>query len=95
MQTWLIVALLAIAGGAIACLFGICKAIEKLTEGVFFIRTELTKLNAKLEGAEVAKKENSPKPSGQYEPDPFFEAAIDDAFERLKIGIAKPQSDKG
>jgi hypothetical protein len=95
MQTWLIVVLLAMTGGAIACLFGICKAIEKLTQGVFFIRTELTKLNAKLEGAEVAKKAESPKPTGQYESDPFFEAAIDDAFERLKIGITKPQSNKG
>ena len=39
------------AGCAIGCLLGICRAIEKLVKGISSIEAELTKMNTKLEAA--------------------------------------------
>ncbi len=58
--------LVVLGGSAIGCLFGIYRTIGKLSDAVFSVRLELTRLNSKLEKIEVA------------EPDRFFEAAIRD-----------------
>ena len=93
MSTWQITVLFALAGCAIGCLLAIRKAIERLSEGIFFIRTELTKINSKLEAVEAVNREDPKKPMEQHEPDDAFaaiEAAISN-FEKLKrVDSTKP-----
>jgi len=92
MLTWQIAVLLVLAGCAVGCLLGIFKAIQRLSEGVFFIRTELTKLNSKLETVEAVNRDDLKKPIGQHEPDDSFEAieAAISNFEKLKrVDITK------
>ncbi len=91
MSTWQIIVFLGTAGCAIGCLFGIFKSIEKIGQGVFGIRAELTKINAKMEGIEVVNNTGPEKPMDQYEPSlADIEAAISN-FEKLKrIDLTKP-----
>lgn len=86
MAIWQIIAVFAMASFTIGCLLGICIAVFKLAKGMKVISGELVKLNAKLEGIEVANREDSTKPSGQSGVDPLFadlESAISN-FEKLK-----------
>ncbi len=53
MSTWQITVLFVMAICAIGCLFGICRAIEKLAKGIHSLGAELTKVNAKLERIEA------------------------------------------
>ncbi len=76
MATWQMIVLFVLAGGGIGCLFGICKAIEKLSNAIFSIRIELTRLNAKLDGVQVTESDHS------------FEAAIRDIENLVKKGAA-------
>jgi hypothetical protein len=86
MAIWQIIALFAMACFAIGCLLGICIAVSKLAKGIKAISGELAKLNEKLEGIEVANREDSTKQSGQSSVDPLFadlESALSN-FEKLK-----------
>lgn len=80
MFTWQMIASFVLAVCAIGCLLGICSAIKRLSEGVFFIRTELTKINSKLESVEVANSRNLNESDESFE---AIEAAIS-SFEKLK-----------
>jgi hypothetical protein len=75
MSTWQIVVIFAMAGCAIGCLVGICRAIDKLTKAVFSLRTELTKIDAKLESIEPVKGDDAELEA--------IEAAVS-GFEKLK-----------
>lgn len=94
MSTWQITAIFALAACAIGCLLGICKAIERLSESIKFIRTELTKIDSKLEAVEVVNnRDDLKKPVDQNEADHSLEAleAAISSFEKLKrIDITKP-----
>jgi len=84
METWQVIALFALTAGAIGCLLGIRKAVERLTEALYFVRTELTRINAKLVTVEAANKEDAN--TRVEEPDTSLEAietAISN-FEKLK-----------
>ena len=84
MYTWQIIVLFALTACAIVCLLAIRKAVERLTEAIFFVRTELTRINAKLVAVEAVNKDDSHKPL--EDPDPSLEAietAISN-FEKLK-----------
>ncbi len=59
MATWQMIVFMALAGSMIACLFGICKAIEKLSNGIASIRLELTRMNTKLERIEIDESDHS------------------------------------
>jgi hypothetical protein len=82
MPTWQITLLFAMAGCAIVCLLGICRAVEKLVKGILSIRAELTKMNAKLESVEAVKGDDTELEA--------IEAAVSD-FEKLKrIDLTRP-----
>ena len=82
MSTWQIIVLFAMAGCAIGCLLGICRAIEKLAKGIFSIGAEITKMNAKLESIDAVNRDDISLEG--------VEAAISN-FEKLKrIDSAKP-----
>ncbi len=86
MYTWQITISVVLAVGAIGCLLGICKAIQRLTEAIFFIRMELTKINSKLDAVEVGNRDDLKKPTEQNQVDDSFEvieAALSN-FEKLK-----------
>ncbi len=84
MSTWQIIVLLALAGCAVGCLIGICRAIEKLAKGVVSIGIQLTKMNSKLESIEAVNGDDPKKSMDQYEPGlEDIEAAISN-FEKLK-----------
>lgn len=85
--------LFGLTAGAIACLLGIYRAVQRLSEALFLIRTELTRINSKLERIEVVDTNASSKPFASYDADPVFEAAIDRAFERLQTGGEKESAD--
>jgi hypothetical protein len=92
MSTGHLVILIAISGCVVACLLGICKAVEKLAKGVFVVGNELKKLGAKLESVEAVSKDDSAKPKSEDEPDSSFEAieAAISNFEKLKrIDLSK------
>jgi hypothetical protein len=98
MSIWVILILLALASCMIGCLFGIFKATERLANGIFSIRTELVKMNAKLERIEAVSGEDSQRPMTQQESDveaiEAIEAAISN-FESLKrIDLANPLENK-
>jgi len=90
MVTWQAIVLFALAGCAIGCLLALRKAVERLSEGVFFIRTELTKLNSKLDAVEAVNRDHAK--GAIEEPDTSLEAieAAISNFEKLKrIDIEK------
>ncbi len=95
MSTWQTIILLGMAGCALGCLFGIFKSIERLGEGIFGIRTELTKMNAKVESIEAANKAGPEEPTDKDEPDlADIEAAVSN-FEKLKrIDLTKASQDR-
>jgi hypothetical protein len=80
MFTWQIIVSFVLAAGAIGCLLGICSAVKRLSEAVFFVRTELTKINSKLEAVEVAGRRDINEPDESLE---AIETAISN-FEKLK-----------
>ena len=94
MSTWQIAVLFAMAGCAIGCLLGICRAIEKLTKVFFSIGTELTNLNAKIEKIEAVNRDDYQKSMDHNDLDSSLEdieAAISN-FEKLKrIDLTKPE----
>ena len=98
MSIWQITVLFAMAGCAICCLLGICRAIEKLAKGIFSIGAEITKMNAKLESIEAVNRDDPKKPMDQSESDTSLEdleAAISN-FEKLKrIDLTKPPGGQG
>jgi len=75
MSTWQVVVLFAMAGCAIGCLVGICRAIEKLAQGMLSLGTILTNLNSKLESIEPVKGDDAELEA--------IEAAVS-GFEKLK-----------
>jgi hypothetical protein len=82
MSIWQVIVLFAMAGFAIGCLFGICRAIGKLTKGISSIGAELTKMNSKLERIEAVNGDDTSLEA--------MEAAFS-KFEKLKrVEIAKP-----
>jgi len=82
MPTWQITVVFVMAGCAIGCLLGICRAIEKLVKGIFSIGAELTKMNAKLERIEAINGDDTSLEA--------IEAAFSN-FEKLKrIDVTKP-----
>ena len=83
LSAWQIIAFV-LAGCAIGCLIGICRAIGKLSKSVLSIGTELNKINAKLEGIEVASRDNPPKTTSSYESNSSVEAAISDLEKLVK-----------
>ena len=84
MLTWQAIVFSVLAGCAIGCLLAVRKAVERLSEGVFFIRTELTKLNSKLEAVQTINKDEVNR--AVEEPDTSLEAieAAISSFEKLK-----------
>ncbi len=96
MSTWQMIFFLGIAGCALGCLFGIFKSIERLGQGIFAIRAELTKMNTKVEGIEAVNNTGPERPMGECEPDlADIEAAVSN-FEKLKrIDLTKPSQDRG
>ncbi len=98
MSIWLILILLAMAGCMIGCLYGIFRATEGLANGIFSVRTELVKMNAKLDRIEAVSGEDSQRSMGQQESDveaiEAIEAAISN-FENLKrIDLTNPLESK-
>ena len=86
MSTLYTVFLIAATVCAIGCLFRICRAIEKLSRGIFSIRRGLTELNTKLESMTTASREDSKTPKDEGEPDislKTLEAAVSN-FEKMK-----------
>jgi len=82
MSTWQIAVLFAMAGCAIGCLLGICRAVEKLVKSIFSLRTELTRMNAKLESVETIKGDDAELEA--------IEAAVS-GFEKLKrVDVTRP-----
>jgi len=78
----------------IHCLWQIFKAIERLTEGISSVTSELVNMNTKLDGVESVTGDESPKPESQPTSDidaiEAIEAAISN-FENLKrIDSANP-----
>ena len=94
MSTWHIVVLFAMAAGAIVCLLGIFRAIERLAKGIYSLEAEIKRMNAKQTSVETVNREESGKPADESEPDSALaalEAAISN-FEKLKrIDQAKPE----
>lgn len=93
MAIWQIIAIFAVACGAIGCLLGICIAVLKLAKGFAVVAAELAKLNAKLESVEVVNRDDSIKSADQSAIDPLFadlESAISN-FEKLKRMDSEPQ----
>lgn len=80
MSTLQITVFISLAGCAIGCLLGICKAIERLSKGIFSIGAELTKLNAKLESIETV---NSDDPKRSISKTDLV-ASIDGALRALE-----------
>ncbi len=72
MSIWQTLIFSALAACAIGCLWVIYKAIENLTNGIFALRVELTKMNTKLQAIEVS------------QTDPSFESAIRDIESLVK-----------
>ena len=93
MSNWQIIVLFAMAGGAICCLLGIIKAVDKLAKGIFSLGAEIAKMNAKLQSIEAVNRDDPKKPIDQSEPDILLEdleAAISN-FEKLKrIDLTTP-----
>jgi hypothetical protein len=84
MSIWQIVVLIAIGSCAVACLLGICIAIQKLAKAISAIEAVLKKMNSKLESVEAVSKENPEKPFDRHDSDfAEIEAAIS-SFEKLK-----------
>ncbi len=89
MSIWQMSVLFAAAGcalGALGCLLGIWRTLAKVAKGIFCIGAELTKLNAKIEGIEAVKTDDSRKQIDQLRPDPSLEdieAALSN-LEKLK-----------
>ena len=82
MSVWQIAALLAMAGCAIVCLLGICRAIEKLVKGLSSVGAELVKMNAKLESIETVRADDTELEA--------IEAAVS-GFEKLKrVDLTRP-----
>jgi hypothetical protein len=59
MSMWQVSVLLALAGAATVCLFGIFKALNNLAKGFSSIAAELAKLNGKLERVEAVNGDDS------------------------------------
>ncbi len=72
MSIWQTLIFFALAACAVGCLFGIYRSIENLSRAIFAVRTELTKMNTKLQAIEVS------------ESDPSFESAIRDIESLVK-----------
>ena len=53
MSIWQVIVIFAMAGLAIGCLLGICRALFKLARGISAMGAELTKMNSKLERIEA------------------------------------------
>ena len=84
MSIWQItvLSLCVVAGCAvIGCLWGICRAIEKLARNLFTVVAELTKINAKLERIEAVNGDDNSLES--------LEAAFAN-FEKLKRIDSRP-----
>ena len=95
MTTFQISVLFGLTAGAVACFLGIYRAVQRLSEVLFLIRNELTKINSKLERVEIVDTNASLNPFAPYDADQVFEVAIDRAFERLQTGGEKASSDAG
>lgn len=98
MSIWYVLIIVALASCMIHCLWQIIKAIERLTEGVSTISSELVKMNSKLDGVESITGDEPPKSANQPESDvdaiEAIEAAISN-FENLKrIDSENPQQNK-
>ncbi len=84
MSIWQIAVLVVIAGGLVACLLAVSKAIQELGKGIAAIGTELKRMNAKLESVEAVSKDSPERPAEQYDNElEALEAAISN-FEKLK-----------
>lgn len=98
MSIWYTLILVALASCMIHCLWQIFKAIEKLTEGISTVSSELVKMNSKLDGVESVSGEESSKSMSQQDTDvdaiEAIEAAISN-FENLKrIDSENPQESR-
>ncbi len=87
MSVWYVLIIVALASCMIHCLWQIFKAIERLTEGLSTVSSELVKMNSKLDGVESVTGEESLKSMSQPDNDTdaieAIEAAISN-FENLK-----------
>jgi hypothetical protein len=92
---WQMAVLYAIAGCGVGCLLAIFIAIMRVAKGIFSIKIELAKMNAKLESVEAVKKDESKSPTDPYESElEAIEVAISN-FEKLKrIDLTKSAGDK-
>ena len=95
MSIWYVLIFAVLASCMIHCLWQIFKAIEKLTEGISTVSSELVRMNSKLDGVESVTGEESPKSVIKQDSDveaiEAIEAAISN-FENLKkIDLASPQ----
>jgi len=95
MSIWYVLIIVALASCMIHCLWQISRAIERLTEGLSTVSSELVNMNLKLDGVESITGEESAKstspPDNDVDPIQAIEAAISN-FENLKrIDSKTPQ----
>jgi hypothetical protein len=98
MSIWYVLIIVALASCVIHCLWQISKAIDRLTDGLSTVTSELVNINLKLEGVEPATGEEPDKsaipPDNDVDPIDAIEAAISN-FENLKrIDSKNPQQNK-
>ena len=83
MSIWQVIVIFAMAGLAIGCLLGICRALFKLARGISAMGAELTKMNSKLERIEAVNGDDTSLEA--------MEAAFSN-FEKLKrVDLTNPQ----
>lgn len=98
MSIWYVLIIVALASCVIHCLWQISKAIERLTESLATVSSELVNMNLKLEGVESITGEGPAKsaspPDNDVDPIEAIEAAISN-FENLKrIDSKNPQQNR-